>query len=81
MPFEELKAKCKRKMKDGKSSEEIIEMLYFSGITITVSTRIIMELLEISLGEAKVIVADHPVWTDVVSAASPLHNDLIRNID
>jgi phage terminase large subunit-like protein len=81
MSIEEVKAKCQREVRDGKSSEDIIESLHASGLTITESMKIIMELFKISLGEAKMMVTGHPAWNNVVNAASPLHDDLIRKID
>ena len=81
MSLEEVKTKCQKEIRDGKNSEEIVELLHASGLNITESMKIIMELFNISLGKAKMIVAGHPVWKNVVDAASPLHDDMIRNID
>ncbi len=77
MLLEDAKVLCQKEISDGKSNEEIIELLHASGLTITESIKIIMELLKISLGEAKMMVAGHSVWNDVVVAASALHDDLI----
>lgn len=81
MSLEEVKAKCQREVRDGRSKKEIIELLHDSGLTITESMKIIMDLYKISLGEAKMIVVSHPAWKNVVHAASPLHKDLIRKIE
>lgn len=79
MTKDDIKKKCQKELKEGKSSEEIIKMLYDSGLTITESMKIIMDLLDITLGDAKKLVASHQVWKEVVDAASPLHNDLSKN--
>ncbi len=80
MALEDVKAKCQKEVRDGKSSEEIIESLHASGLTIAESMKIIRELYKISLGEAKMMVARHPVWKDVIDAHTPFHDDLIRII-
>lgn len=80
MSIEEIKAKCQKEIKGGKSHDEIIELLHDSGLTITESMKVVMELFKISLGEAKIVVAGHPVWSNVVEAAKPLHNDLITKM-
>ncbi len=78
--LENLKLECLQKIKEGESQESVIEFLHLSGMTIMESIKITMSVYNISLGEAKSIVAGHSIWNDVISAANPLHEDISNNI-
>ena len=71
-----IKKKCLEKIDSGKKQNEIIEYLHDSGVTIIESIKIVMSLYQLSLGEAKSVVASHPIWRGVAEAARPLHGDL-----
>jgi hypothetical protein len=81
MSLDKIKKRCQKEVRNGKNKEEIIEFLHISGLTITESMKIIKDIYKISLGEAKAMVAGHPIWNNVVDAAKPLQNDLISSIE
>ncbi|MCP4108924.1 MAG: hypothetical protein GY749_25825 [Desulfobacteraceae bacterium] len=72
---------CIEKLNSGVSRNDIIEFLHDSGLTIIESMKLVMSLYNISLGEAKFIVARHPVWENVVKAAEPLHEELCDSFE
>ena len=66
------------KIKDGMTIEEAIPELHSKAFTIVESMRFLVEEYGISLGEAKNLVSNHVVWNEVVEAAKPLHEELIK---
>ena len=80
MKTEDVKIICQKKLKEGKEQKEIIKFMHDSGLTITESMKIFMDLFEVSLAESKSIVASHPIWNSIVKASSVLHEDLAKEI-
>lgn len=60
------------------SIEDVIARLHMEGLTITNSMKALRLLYGIRLGEAKKLVAAHPVWLSVVQANEPFHAELER---
>ena len=58
------------------SIEDVIAHLHMEGLTITDSMKVLRLLYGIRLGEAKKLVAAHPVWLSVVQANEPFHAEL-----
>lgn len=55
---------------------KFIENMHQSGFTIMETIKAVMREYKLSLGEAKMLVSNHPSWSLVVKAAQPLHDDL-----
>jgi len=64
------------KVKDGLEISDAVYLLHESQFTITESMRFLVEEYRIGLGEAKRVVSNHPVWSDVVEASKPLQADI-----
>jgi hypothetical protein len=73
-------ADCRELEKRGLPANQLVVYLHKLGVSITESMKIVMEVYEIPLADAKHLVSAHPVWKDVVSAAAPLHNELEQEL-
>ncbi len=71
-----LQDRCKEMVKIGKSEKEIIKFLHKSGCTIAEAIKFAKEIFDISLGDAKNLVASHPSYADIANASSQLHEEL-----
>ena len=57
---------------------DLIARMHAEGHTIVETIKAVRKQFNLSLGEAKIQVSNHPAWADVVSAAEPLHDALER---
>ncbi|MBN8470715.1 hypothetical protein JYJ95_29775 [Corallococcus exiguus] len=60
----------------GLSREDAVVALHDAGLTIIYGIKGISQLYGLSIGDAKSVVAGHPVWRGIVKAAEPLHQEL-----
>ncbi|HZR44574.1 MAG TPA: hypothetical protein VFB12_30965 [Ktedonobacteraceae bacterium] len=65
--------KYQSRVREGEMIEDVIVALHAEGLTILDSIKMVRELYQLSLGEAKQVVSAHPVWKEVVQASEPLH--------
>jgi ribosomal protein L7/L12 len=65
----------------GAPAPELIVYLHGAGLTIVESIRILRQTLGLGTGEAKRLVAEHPVWRDEVQASQPLHDAVEARLD
>ncbi|MEW8659803.1 MAG: hypothetical protein AB2603_15905 [Candidatus Thiodiazotropha endolucinida] len=68
-------------VKQGLSVDEAIHMLHQHNLTITQSMKFLVEEYSIGLAEAKGLVANHPVWHDIVKASEPLKEELVDSMN
>jgi hypothetical protein len=69
---------CREALRAGATREEIIRRLHDSGANILDAIKAVRATFCVSLGEAKRLVAEHPVWNAEVKAAGPLQEALIQ---
>jgi len=74
--IESIIQECLVAKKEGAGLNDLIPWIKSQGFTITESMKIIMGVYGISLGEAKRVVVQHPVWSDIVEASLPLHDEI-----
>lgn len=74
--FEEIIEKYRKRIRSDRTIEEVIEGLHSEGLTITDSMKAVRILYDINLGEAKRLVTAHPIWSSVVRANEPFHDEL-----
>ena len=60
------------------SYDEVLAAMSRKGLTITEAIRTARNVLGIGLGEAKVLVANHPAWAATAEAARPLHDEFLQ---
>lgn len=58
------------------NQEDFISAKHAAGATIMETIKAVMNEYGVSLGLAKTLVSNHPVWMTVVDAAKPLHRDI-----
>lgn len=58
-----------------------LQQLYDEHKTVIAAIKAIRTEFQLDLGEAKQRVNDHPAWTRKVTAAKPLHDELIRHFN
>jgi hypothetical protein len=80
MYMEELINHIKEKAEKGMSIDDAIVELKNRGLTIMESMKILVHAFGVSLVVAKERVASHHVWTDVVQATIPLHEDIVKTL-
>ena len=78
--FHALVADCRELAKQGLPADQVIVHLHKHGVSVTESMKIVMEVYQMPLADAKHLVSAHPAWRDVVSAAIPLHNELEQKL-
>jgi hypothetical protein len=66
----------RQRIHNDESIEDVIAHLHMEGLTITDSMKALRLLYTIPLGEAKKLVAAHPVWLSVVQVNEPFHVEL-----
>ncbi len=76
--FEQIVQEYQVRVTQDISVEEVIQGLHDEGLTIIQSIKAVRTLYTIGLGEAKVIVAAHPVWTLLVRANEPFQEELVK---
>jgi ribosomal protein L7/L12 len=64
------------KVESGATPDTIIRELHDEGFWIIESIKLIRGIYSINLEEAKRLVANHPVWDEVVEASESLHDAL-----
>lgn len=60
------------------TTSDLIARMRAEGHTIVETIKAVRKQFNLSLGEAKIQVSNHPAWADVVRAAEPLHDALER---
>ncbi|MCP4700750.1 MAG: hypothetical protein GY862_28435 [Gammaproteobacteria bacterium] len=65
---------------NGISINDSVMKLHDRGISVVSSVRIIKKTYELSLAEAKELVANHHVWNSLTESVKPFHDDLIDDI-
>jgi len=65
-------------VKEGLDIDEAIRKLHQYKFSITETMRFLVSEYRVGLGEAKSLVSSHPVWSEVVEASKPLHDELVR---
>lgn len=76
---ENLRLALRKRVHDGLPVEEAARILKEEGVTIAEAIKLIRELYELSLGEAKSCVTRNPAWEGTASAADALHEELLRD--
>jgi len=74
--FEDALKECKEKARSGATTEEIIAHLHHKGLDILDSTKVVMQVFGVSLGESKQLVTGHSVWASTVRETDALHQEL-----
>ena len=62
----------------GMSREEVIQHLHADGLTIMQSIKVVRVLYKMSLGDAKMVVSEQPVWAMVAQAHQPFHEEVVK---
>ncbi len=70
---------CERAMHQGRSQDELLQLMHRRGLTITEAIKTCMKLYKLPLSEAKDIVSSASYWREIVEAASPLHDRLAED--
>ena len=65
-------------LNEGQSRDQLIRAMSRDGLTISEAIRTARELWAINLGEAKVLVSQHPAYQQIAQAAQPLHDELVQ---
>ncbi len=78
--FQALVAECTELARQGLPVNQVIVYLHKHGVSITESMKVVMEVYQIPLSDAKHLVSAHAAWKDVVSAATPLHSELEQGL-
>lgn len=68
----------RRKVREGLEVGESVILLHGLGFTIVESMKFLVEEYGLTLAEAKRIVSSSPVWSEVVAAAVPLQEDIVK---
>ena len=68
----------REEVKNGLDIDEAIRRLHQYQCTIMECIKFVVSEYEIGLGDAKEKVSSHPVWSSVVKAAEPLHDEIIE---
>jgi len=76
----EIFLRCRELADSGLPIGDVIKYLHERGVTITESMKALIVVYNISLREAKSLVAEHPVWSEVVRASEPLQENAERAI-
>jgi hypothetical protein len=71
-------AECRQMYNLGSSTNELIEILHDQGLSLTEVCSVIAGILGIDAAEAKIFVADHPIWTEVVDQTSPVIGEVMQ---
>jgi hypothetical protein len=79
--FEQIMKDCREQLKQGSDRGDLIIYLHQHGATIIESIKVLMDVYGLPLGDTKRLVSAHPVWKDVVAAATPLHEELEEEIE
>lgn len=67
-----------RKLKSaGGTMADLIRELHSHDLTIIQSMRFLVQECGVSLAEAKVLVSNHPVWSEIVQASEPLKDEIV----
>ena len=72
---------CRRRVSQGASREDLILYLRHEGSTIVESMKVLKQIYNLSLGEAKEHVTAHPAWAKEVRSADILHEELQDALD
>lgn len=74
--LENMIEECQKRVSHGASRGDLVLYLHHEGITIVESMKVLKEIYQLSLGEAKELVTAHPAWANEVRGADILHEEL-----
>lgn len=72
--LDEIRSQTQDLAESGAPMSELVVYLHGAGLSIVESIRVLCATLGLGTGEAKRLVAEHPVWRDEVEANEPLHD-------
>ena len=65
----------------GTSCNELIEVLHDQGLSLDEVCLVLASILDIEPEEARIFVADNPIWIEVVDQSSPVIGDVMKVLD
>lgn len=81
MLFKHYVIECTTHYHQGAKPDDLVLFLHSSGRSIVESMVILKHVLGIDLRDAKILVASHPIWSEIATAGEELHDLLEDEFD
>lgn len=78
--IDQLVAQCKQKLEAGGDLEAVLQYLRNETGRKTVSVAVVADVLQIPIGEAKILVHNSPAWSDLKAQHEAFESDVLGDL-